>query len=98
MNQYDAYGPSVRKYGLLADARKLGQADHLDRDQAGERRQIELGRLHVARQVGDDQDRFALVAAQVGEHLAVGAADELERAAAEARDAACASRSAASSS
>ncbi len=73
-------GEKVRPLG---DPRELGDAGHLDRDQAGVRAQIQFDGLEAARQVGDDEDRFVCVAAQVGEHLAVGRIDELERSAAE---------------
>ena len=98
VNQYDAYGPSVRKYGPVADARKLGQPEHLDRDQPGERRQIERRRLHVARQVGDDEDRFVIVAAQEGEDLAVARSRRTRASRGRTPGAAGAARSAASSS
>ena len=76
-------GPQREEIRLVADARELGEAEHLDRDQARECLQIELGRLHAPRQVDHDQDRLAIVAPQVRQHLAVRTADELDRSAAE---------------
>ncbi len=91
-------GAERQEVRAIADARKLGQPAHLDRDQAGERLQIELGRLHVARQVGDDEDRFA-ARRGAGRRAPCGSGSRRTRASrGRTRDAACASRSAASSS
>src|SRR5438128_1423048 len=68
---------------LVADAWKLREPGHLDRRQPGERPQIEWRRLHGSGQIRDDQDRFAIVAAEVCEDLAVRAPDEFQRAASE---------------
>jgi hypothetical protein len=47
---------------------------HLDRHQPAKGRQVERGHC-TSRQVDDDEDRFAIVAAEEGEHLPVGAAE-----------------------
>ena len=46
----------------VADARELGQAEHLDRRHALARRQVELDRLRRPRQVGDAEHLLVLVA------------------------------------
>ena len=67
----------------LADRRERRAARHLDRHAALEPREIELDRLRRAREVRDAQHGFAVVLAQVREHLAVAGLEENERAAAE---------------
>ena len=56
---------------------------HLDRHAPVEPREVQLDRLRRAREVGDAQHRFAVVLAQVREHLPVARLEEHERAASE---------------
>ena len=75
-----AQGQEVR---VVADHRHLVAAEQLDRHQPLPRREVQLDRLQEAREVGDAQDLLRLVAAHVGQHLAVLGPEQLEGAAAE---------------
>ncbi len=55
-------------------------AEHLDRDMVAELRQVEFRELDVPGEVGDDEDRFVLEAADEGQHLAVLRMEELDAA------------------
>ena len=68
--------------GQFADCRKTRAAEHFQRDALFPGRQVELGRLRRTRQVGDAENDLALVLADIGEHRAIGRADEGHRAAA----------------
>ncbi len=81
----EAVGRQRQEVRLVADLRQLGLAEHLDGRQPRERLERNLDRLNGARQVGDAEDGVALVPPDVGQHLAVARADELEGAAAENR-------------
>src|SRR5687767_6860944 len=77
-----AQGQQIRQ---VADAGEVDPPDELDRLPSGEARQVELDVLGESRQVGDAQDRHAVVLAQVGENAAVLRMEEVERAAPEDR-------------
>ena len=67
----------------VADRRKRRAAHELHGDAALEAPQVELDRLRRAREVGDAQDRFVRILAQVREDLAVARIQEREPPAAE---------------
>ena len=75
-----------QEVGQLADPRELGRPEHFDRGHPLELRQVQLDRLDGARQVGDAEDRFLLVAADVGEDFRLADGMNSERAAAEHLD------------
>src|SRR5688500_7667118 len=62
----------------VPDHREIGVADHFDGSDARERAQIEFDRLDGSREVGDAQNRVALISSQVGQHLPVHRLDEGE--------------------
>ena len=68
---------------LASDARKDAAAEHLDRNGAGQRGQIQLHDLSRARQVADDQHRLASERARERQHAMVRGLQELDRPAAE---------------
>ena len=70
---------------MFADPRELGLAEHFDRREAVELAQRNLDRLHRAREIGHAEDDVVLEPPHVGEHLAVGGGNELDRSAAEDR-------------
>ena len=91
-------GASVRKYGSSPMRGNSVSAEHLHRRHALEPRQIQLDRLHGARQVGDAQHDLVLVAPHVGEHLPVLCAAGTRSCRGRTPWTACAARSSASSS
>ena len=79
----EAVGRERDHVGPVADARERAAAEHLLRNAALPRAEIDLGGLRRARQVGDAQDGLVLVLPHIDQHRAVGRADEGQRAAAE---------------
>src|SRR5262245_46668540 len=70
--------------------RKAAAPEQLDRLAAAPVRKVELDRLRRAREIGDAQDDFVAMAAQIGDDLAIGRIKEVQSAAAEcALGAAC---------
>ena len=69
--------------GLVSDRREIPAAQHLERDAAAPGREIDLGRLCGARQIGDAQNDLALILPGIDHHRAVAGTDEGQRAAAE---------------
>ena len=59
----EAVGPEGEEVGRLPHPRELGVAEDLDRHVTLELREVELGRLREARDVGDAQDHVLVVAA-----------------------------------
>ncbi len=76
-------GRQGQRVGRLADLGKLDVAQHLDRDQALEARQVQLGGLGEAGEIGHAEDLLAVEGTQVGQDLAVGRTQELDGPAAE---------------
>ena len=81
-----------KEIGLVADRWKVAPAEHLDRLLPLEGGEVEIRVLHEAGEVGQHQDRLALVcrsaprvAPDEGQDLAVLGVEELERAATEGR-------------
>ncbi|VCU07348.1 hypothetical protein RHODGE_RHODGE_00450 [Rhodoplanes serenus] len=67
----------------VVDALEPRPAEHLDRHPAAPGGQVDLGPLGRARQVGDAQDHLGAVLPQIGEHRAIGGAQDRHRATAE---------------
>src|SRR5690349_1147897 len=76
-------GAEREKVRQLADGRKCRAAEELHRHHAFESRQIELGVLHEAGEIGDDENHFVAETAEKHEHLAVIGIEKLNRTAAE---------------
>ncbi len=55
----------------LLDRGEIILAEDLHERATGKARQIEFHRLREAREVGDDENRFAFILAEEGEHLRV---------------------------
>src|SRR5437868_14792916 len=70
---------------LFADCRERAAAEHLDRYAAGPFGEIELRGLRRLAQIDDAEEGFALVAAQIGQHLLVGRREKGDLAAREGR-------------
>ena len=76
-------GPHHHDVRLPPDARKDAAAEHLDRDGAGEPRQVELHDLRGSGEIADHEHGVASERPRERQHAMVGGLEKLDRAAAE---------------
>src|SRR3712207_1348961 len=76
-----------QEVGQLADGRKAGLAEQLDRHVVAEAVEVELDRLAEAREVVHDQEQLILVLADVREDPGISRVEELDRPASERAEA-----------
>ena len=74
----EVVGPECEQVRVGTDGWEAGPPEQLDRLHPLEPRQVELDRLGVARQIGDDEDRPLAERSEEGEDLRILVGNELE--------------------